>query len=45
MVVGKWTNCFVQAVRDVDVFPSFIEVWAMDDDIMFDGVVFIAYWA
>jgi len=31
-------------VGDVEVFPSFIEVWAADDD-MFNGVVFIECWA
>ena len=41
----KWTNRFVQVVRDVEVFPSFVEVWAVDDDMfVFDRVVCIACW-
>jgi len=43
MVVGKFTNCFVQPIWDVELFPSFIEVWTVDDDV-FNGVVFIACW-
>jgi len=44
MEVRKWTNCFVQVVWDVEIFSSFVEVWAVDDD-MLDGVVCVACWA